>query len=528
MNSIAEIAELYLTNLSEGILDDFDTTIAKTEEIFDTEHFEKWSENSTNKCYWRNTKKGWVLQGTFTIKDYTDKQYNGPKIKSLKGKLNIINCDFENLNGIFAPECIIEGSLTIQNCKNITSLEGAPDTVDTLTVMGNPKLKSLLGGKYNLIFVKGNLYAMKNGKKFDAEKIRDKDIFVGKKIFCNLEDEPIISENIINESFNNPHLILLDKQLKQPKYKKNGWTLKSVLSHDINDIEFDKLNNSETYEYDHGDPKAFTMVKKVVNRHNATGLSGIVLLMNHDGEYTHMICKNHVTDFTFEDKDYTNWYNKPRADGSSSSIYTIELLVAKADTTIVILYKGGAGRTYTKRTERSNARSGAIALDRGKELSKQALEIDPKKVRYYQNIADENRSRYKKMLETIRANRTNQAYNNFDKIQPQIDNILTRYTKVLTKVMKNPTAYGNNGSWLIGYIDDALKETIHGRTKYDYKTVGLMYLVRQYTNLIINASQGSTYMYRTSTLKDRIKEYEDQILGKIQYIDNKLKELEAI
>ena len=69
MIDIKDIAEIRLTNLHEGILDDIEVTMAKSDQFLDTQRFEKWSEKCKNKAYWRPTKKGWVLQGDFIIND---------------------------------------------------------------------------------------------------------------------------------------------------------------------------------------------------------------------------------------------------------------------------------------------------------------------------------------------------------------------------------------------------------------------------------------------------------------------------
>ena len=501
MIDIKDIALCNLTNLSEGILDDFETTMAADDKFLDTVEFEKWSKRTVNKAYWRPTKKGWVLQGDFIIDGFKDKKYHGPVIKSIKGNLSIINCELENLEGLFYTDAIIEGTLLIQDCNNLDSLKGCPAEVRTLNLMGNPKLKSLEFAPV----ITGNLYAMKNGKRFNADKLRD-EISVGKRIFCSVEDETPITESLITEAFKNPHFIRLFQQLKEPKYK--DWDFRRILK--SYDISFDTLDSSSMQEYDGKDPKGLTACRKIM-----AGASGIILLMDEEGRYTKLIKGHRMTDFTFQDmSSYSRYTWKPSVTGTDTEVYTLERTICNADTIIVISFKY-ADRTYKLQSDRRAAREGALALQKGEEYD----HVDAKILRYYRGIAEENRRRYKNLVNQMKAERA-LTKNNFDKLKPRVDKAMDRYTALISKMLKEPKKYS---TWDINEITSKFKSVTAER--YSTKEYGLMPVFDAYVRLCISAASGDEYSNRN--FAEKIKEYEEKIEYCLSRIEKKLAELEA-
>ena len=63
----------------------------------------------------KKTKQGYKLVGSFVIKDINDDVYKGPVIKEVKGNLSIENTKLINLQNMFAVDCIIAGTFTVEN-----------------------------------------------------------------------------------------------------------------------------------------------------------------------------------------------------------------------------------------------------------------------------------------------------------------------------------------------------------------------------------------------------------------------------
>lgn len=510
MIDIKDIAEIRLTNLHEGILDDIEVTMAKGDQFLDTQRFEKWSEKCKNKAYWRPTKKGWVLQGDFIINDIDSKEYSGPTIKTVKGNVYIMDCALENIKGLFCDGAVIEGSFTIQNCKNLNTLEGSPIEVDTFTVMECPKLKSLANGPV----VHKNLYAMKNGKKFNADKLRD-EIAVGKNIFCAIDNlEELINEGLITESLRNPHLIRLAKQLKEPKYKKlndrwTKWDLPNILRG--RNLYLDKLDSDTFKEYDGSDPKALTIARKSFARDCI-----LTLCMNDKGRYTYLIQGHSVTTIDFDEN--SRWAPNPRH-GTDVSVSTLEKIVKEADT-VIFIYYGDEARTYKLQSEREDARRDALALQRGTERDKDS--ITEEKVRYYEKIAVENRQRYRKLAEKMRAEKKLSGVSNtFDKIKSRVDKVMEQYTSLMANMVKHPEKYS---FWDIEHVSQKIKYGYMSHRTKSYTEGGLLVLLDRYMSIYISSRKGESYS-SAAEVENKLKELETKILNEVTTLENKIKEL---
>ena len=506
MVDIKDIAMMCLTNLSEGILDDIEVTMAQGDQFIDIQYFEKWSEKCRNKAYWRPTKKGWVLQGDFIINNLKDKTYSGPMIKTVKGNIYIMNSEIETLEGLFFDNAVIEGSLTIQNCKNLISLKGCPAEVQTLTIMECSKLKSLENGPVVL----RNLYAMKNGKKFKEEDLRNQ-ITVNKNIFCSqVNDEDIILEGMINESLRNPHLIRLAKQLKEPKYRiDKDWTLEMVLR-DRN-LYLDKLDSDSFKEYDGSDPRALTLARKAM----ANDLI-IILCMNDKGRYTYLIHGHSVTNIDFNEND--RWAGRMPRWGSDTSVHNLENIIKKSDTVIIIDYNGEE-RNWKLKNQRMDARKGALALNRGEERSSD--EIDAKYIRYYQGIANENRERYKKLVAIIKAQRNLTGFTaSFEKLKKRIDNVMERYTQLMVTMLKYPEKYS---SWDIDYVTSKIKSHYTSAKARSTVSTGLLVLLDRYMHIYIESRKGDI---NVAVADSKLKELESEIESTLDQLENKITKLE--
>lgn len=510
MIDIKDIAEIRLTNLHEGILDDIEVTMTQSDQFVDTQYFEKWSKKSRNKAYWRPTKKGWVLQGDFIINDIDSKEYSGPTIKTVKGNVYIMDCDLENIKGLFCDGSVIEGSFTIQNCKNLNTLEGSPSEVATFTIMECPKIKSLANGPVVL----RNLYAIKNGKKFNADKLKD-EISVGKNIFCSqVNDEDIIVEGMINESLRNPHLIRLAKQLKEPKYKKRNdkwttWDLPNILRG--RNLYLNELDSDTFKEYDGSDPKALTIARK-----SFAGDCILTLCMNDKGRYTYLIQGHSATNIDFDEEG--RWAPNPRH-GSDCSVHTLERIVKDSDT-VIFIYYGDEKRTYKLQSEREDARRGALALERGKERDKDS--ITATQVRYYEGIANENRQRYRKLAEKMRAEKKLSGVSNtFDNIKSRVDKVMEQYTSLMSNMVKHPEKYSY---WDIEHVSQKIKYGYMNHRTRSYTEGGLLVLLDRYMSIYISSRKGESYS-SAAEVENKLKELEMKILNEVTALENKIKEL---
>ena len=168
---------------------------------------------------------------------------------------------------------------------------------------------------------------------------------------------------------------------------------------------------------------------------------------------------------------------------------------------------------------RADARKGATAYDKGFERKND--KVNAKQVRYYQDIADKNRERYKKMLQMIKANRAVQS-NKFDSIKARVDKCFDRYTALISKMLSNPTKFSN---YDLEWLND--KFTSYRSSKYGYSEYGLMHSFEKYVRFMLDAQKGDAYISNRGGLADQIKQYEDQMESDLLAVESKLAELEA-
>ena len=102
--------------IDESILDDIDDILADGDKQVDLKMVEGWAKGSRKKPWFAKQKKGFAMYGDFVIDDIEETKYTGTPIKRLTGTLAISGCAIESLEGLFLPDCEIEGSLTIEDC----------------------------------------------------------------------------------------------------------------------------------------------------------------------------------------------------------------------------------------------------------------------------------------------------------------------------------------------------------------------------------------------------------------------------
>lgn len=518
MINLCEYAKVVV---DESLLDDIDDQLDAGDKFVDMERANNWAKKSRRKAWIAKQKKGYAMFGDFIIDDIDEKKYTGTPIKRVTGSISISGCEIESLEGIFLPDCEIDGSLTIEDCPNLVSLEGGPRSCKQLTISGCKKLKDLHGRTV----VSGNLFLSDNGKRFKEEQLRkdDKNVYVIKKIFCSGEyEEANLNEaEFINEAFAAPQLKILADAIKRASNN-----TKHNMTKFMGRVQLDKIKSSQVHVYSTYDDWAIKDAKAFIQGKRP----GFMFTLNMEGDVTYIIRQHAVLAIPSKDSsfkmsgDYPGFYeSRPKE---------IEQIIAGEDTIIMVDVEGMEG-IYSIQREREKSREGAIALQRGRERSgkvtglnywdDRANEINAKNIRYYQDIAEKNRKRYAEMLVKIRAKRAANS-GTFEKLKKQIDNLFSRYTALLSKILKDPAKYN---TYDIDWLHDEFSQvSTHGTGKHKYYTqYGLFMSIEKYFTLLIQSSRGD--VRASSTISEELKKLEEQIQRNINNVDRELSKLES-
>lgn len=412
MNTLKELSNMYLSDLSEGLLDDIEDNLTAGDDYMDNEMFSKWA-TGDHKLF--KTRTGYVLRGNFKITDID--KYNGPKIKTVQGNLAISKTGLTTLEGLFNVDTEIKGSLTIEDNDKLISLSGCPLIVTgSLTITGNKSLKDI---DYSpTVYI--NAYVSKNGKKFKKDDLSKK-MQVYKHIFCAMDDEFVIESESINEAFKAPELTRIADSIKKASdgSKDRG---QRVTMHDISsNVPWDKLDSSNITEISTDDDNCYKMVRKLTSNKIENGLMAMI---DEEGD-VYAIASG------FWGKTISVLQLKTRWGDVGDTPYwdrhrnKLDKWSAKLDLrpTELIDYVSGKGWGHPKfdsvmfvvwgndetrmninlQAARTASKRDALAFQRGHERSNDS--INPKYIRYYQSVAEENRERYKKLLTQIKADR---------------------------------------------------------------------------------------------------------------------------
>ena len=508
--------------IDESILDDIDDILADGDKQVDLKMVEKWSAPSRKKAYYSKQKKGFVMVGDYLIDDIDDTRYYGTPIKRLTGTLAISGCAIESLEGLFTPDCEIDGTFTIEDCPNLVSLKGCPLSCKTLTISGCKKLKNI----DKTPVVSGNVYLSDNGKRFKEEKLRENpNFYCGKKVFCStlFDNENLINEGqfeFVCEAFKAPQLKVLAAALNAIKDPNAKTDIRKFMAN----VELDKIKSSQVTEYDL--PVDLKVALPMVKQYTTGKRSGFFFTMDKEGNVLNV----------FKGKNYLRIKDRyGKIDNWTSFIDTsagnIEVLISSAST-LVIVDVNGMEVTWRIHNAREENRKGAIAIMRGTERTGKETgsywddrenKIDAKQVRYYQQIANENRDRYKQMIAKMKAERALKA-NNFEKYKTQIDNLFQRYTALLSKILKDPKKYS---SYDVEFLNNKFKDArLSGQRRYQYVSEsGLLVAIERYFQLMISANTAGR---SSSSIDDDIKRCEQSMANNIAEVDAKLRQLEAI
>lgn len=177
--------------------------------------------------------------------------------------------------------------------------------------------------------------------------------------------------------------------------------------------------------------------------------------------------------------------------------------IKKANSVVVVTWDSEAmHRRNQKRISRGEARQGMV-------------QNTPE---YYEEVARENRDRYKKILAQNRANGSDK---DFEKIDKDIDAILTKVMQMTRDLRKNfkPNNSGTNYHFDISKIEELnrqiydQKQWNHSRSGGGYYSGehGLLVLYNYYTTFTLKVkNSGDNYYEREA------KNYKEQLLQKIK------------
>ena len=524
------------TLIDEGLLDDLEDSMAEGDKMIDEDINKKWFTN--DKCRMWKQKKGWVLSGNFKM-TYDKEVYDGPKIRRVQGNFAVYDTNLLTLENIFTDDAEIEGTVTIEDNKNLVSLKGLPTTLKTITISGNKKLNDI----DVMLNISGNAYISKNGKKFSKDMLAKK-MNVSKNIFCsNDEDEKVLVESeTLMEAFKAPQLRLIWKTLKEASKEVDN-EIKPAFT-DITKIKWDKLDASNISELDIDDPNCAKMIRAF----SSGKINGVIFTMNKKGEPLKMFRNKFVSVIHPDLREYNcrfNRYNDKHKfttyDFNRQSINTTEIIDAlkefhgtsdgkyeylKPDTVMFIEIPLKLQQEFTaQKQERRNLQKGAVALMRGNERTGKQHnygtgynhnDIDYRQVRYFQRVADENRERYQQLIIKMRAAKAITT-TTFTQLKERLDKAFERYTTLLDKVIKEPQKYTS-------YDIQSLHSRFYSVSSYSRwnNASGLFPSIEEYSKLIINASKGQGGL----NINNKLKELEQTIKDKLKNVEDKLTSLE--
>lgn len=486
--------------IQESLLDDIDSLETSTDKIISKGWFDEYA---TGKYKIMITKAGTTkVWGDMIIKGYDGDSFPGLNITEFNGSLVIEKCpNITSLSGIWKTDTLmasygpttIKGDLTINNCPNLVEL-GCPYKVEgDFILVGNKNLKSLKGCP-EMVF--GNAHVMKNGKKFNEETIRAS-IYIGDNVLCSEETElaNITEGEEIDEAMNNSYLLILAQQLKEM-----GTTFKQKFSHihwAWDEIDSSNIKNFN-WRFKGPDSKALTAARNVISDRT----SGIILTYRYENGQSGKMKFIVAID---SNKNYIN-LNKTFGWRQATATELLDKVAgnyhAKNDGMVIIYYDQEI-TTYNKRSDRFESKKG-IVLNTPE---------------YYAKIARENIARYKKIIQTNKANRNT---GEVEKVQKMVDAFLKDIMQASQNVMKNPMKYKDELLWL-----EKLNEYAYDRKRYDrgssWGQDGVLVLFNTYMEIWTKTATGKeTYIHgdannRLTLLQEQIQ----KIIGDAQHYLNK-------
>ena len=467
--------------IKESLLDDVDSLENKTDNIILKGWFDEYAKGDFKV---KISKKGITkVTGNMIIRGFDGEKFPTMNIDEFKGSLTIERCpNLISTEGLFKDYFYkIYGNLIINNCPKLTTLK-CPTTVEgNFQLVGNSSLKSLEGAPE---MVTDEVYIMKNGKKFKEEQIKQYIPFVGDFICCSEEgEEADVNEAQIDEAFSNPYLMLLNKQLNEQGYK--------FLDVFRSNYAWDQIDSSHIQNCNWRFKKPSDKDLKAARAIISGKIDGLILVYYYENNkivFEYAIDSNKMYTRLNKKSRYIRWE-------SVKSTELIDMICGNlgystTDGMLIIKHTSDI-KTYKKQNDRYDSRVGMV---------KNTPE-------YYAKIARENIARYKKIIQTNRANRNT---GEVEKVQKMVDAFLKDIMQASQNVMKNPMKYKDELLWL-----EKLNEFAYDRKRYDrgssWGRDGVLVLFNTYMEIWTKTATGEeTYIHgdaneRLTLLQEQIR-----------------------
>lgn len=500
-----------ISTIKEGLLDDFD----KIEGDFLKASIKDWVEKYV-KCTGnvRYLKNGSVkFGGDVLIKGFDGETFpQNFKISDVNGDFKIEKCpNLVSILGVFDDYVKIKGSYTVSNCPKLTSLEGSPFSVEgDLSLVSNTSLKSL-GGCPKMAW--GKIYIMKNGKKFTKNVIKSYiDCKLDEDIYCSMEDEEatIVEGESIFEEMNEPHLLLLAKQLKDhPILRGNKSNFNQIFGRPYSAygrgntktyVPFDEIDSSNVKEY-----KDLDEAQKAARQIISKGNYGLILLMIGD---TYVCAINKTKQCILLDRewglrkiDYYRWPFRSCGEWTTLDYSQVMELILQVEKVVIIRWSQEVAQSIqNKQIERNEAQRGMI---------KNTPEQNSK-------IAAANYERYKKLAAQIKVQKSAE----FSKIDDKVEEIVMKALKICRKAKLEPEKYEG---WEIQTLNEEIYGEKHSRWSHGKLQTagsnGLLYYYNYYTKYYMEIAKGESDSYDRKYIED----YKRLLLSKIDEIERMFK-----
>lgn len=475
-----------LYDIIEGILDDED-------DLVDDNKFyaKKWVEdNCTGRFNIMYLKDGTLKlsSGKLVIKNYKEKTIPADIVFSaINGSIVIEKCPkLTSLNGMIKePEFMtMKGSLSIGNCPKFNTLEGLPHIIDgDFTLIGNPSLKSL---EFAPEMVFGSISLMKNGKRF-KEDVVNSYIKYSRRIDCSFEESDEILESVVNEALNEPHLLKLAKTLRD-----NGLSFANYVTVPQGYYAYDEVDASNVEVYNMVDKKQKSYAITDIRNICSDRLTGMAIGVKN----------NQYKCVLFRGKQFL-WIESYGRVQEEPTTYIVQSFEGCDE--IIIIELGNELRSYQKHGDRVKSREGMIR---------------PGDESQYRDIARANIRRYKEIIAQNKMNKDK----TYEEITNLVNKALQSYLKAATLLHKDPVKYADSI-----YSLQVAGDYINGRASYDrgktYGKNGIMYFYEHYNRSYAQMHKQSTafgvdkdYYYKN------LKSCETQIRELCKKFENYLKQ----
>lgn len=474
--------------INESILDDMDDLMNQTDNTVSKGWFDEYATgNFKVKILKSGTTK---VTGDVIIRGYDGETFPTINIDEFTGSLKIERCpNLISTEGLFKDYFYqIRGDLVISNCPKLVKLSCPISVEGNFQLVGNSSLKSLEGAPE---MVNGEVYVMKNGKKFNEEQIKKYIKYVGDYVCCSEEEvEADVNESEeLNEALNNPYLLLLAKQLKD-----NKKSFKDIFG--SYSMAWDQVDSSHIQNYNWRFKTPSEKDLKAARLIISGKVTGFIITYHYGGDDNKIIFDKMIN----YNKIVRNLHSGSKFGSAFKSTEIIDMIVGnyynKTDGMIIITgvnYESELS-TLRKEADRREARSGMV-------------ENTPE---YYRKVAQENMMRYKKIIETNKANRHS---GDVAKVQKMVESFLKDVMQASQNMLKDPSKYVNDRFYL-----ERLNSTVYDRMTYgrdgSYGQDGVLVLFNKYMENWADTTAGNISQY--TSIDEKLKSLQKQIEERIK------------